>query len=316
MKASAVTIVRSQAGQGGDFLAIEPSQFREFGQEGRGGGVADARDGSQDVPFMLPMVIRFEQFRDLLVEGFDLLVEQRDHLLQTFLDDFRGWDFLPVCFGRSEVDQLPASRDELLQFLLFFVVFCNRSGADVLSEAGDDAGVDAVGFGEDAEAFGEVADLARVDDGDPMSRGDEIGDEALLIPAGGFDDDQTGSRLWQELMQLIQPLRVIVEGVLRFLWKETQIERVFGDVDAHKGSNRAVHGTVPVLRMRARCNARLRSALAAVRAKIHRPATTLLRGGLFGPSHDRTAAGRRGKACFATLRSLSHGNVHYINCFT
>jgi len=316
MKASAVTIERRQSSQGGNFLAVEQSQFREFGQERTDCDCSDAGNGSEDIPFVCPMVVGFEQLGDLFVEGFDLLVEQRDHLLQTLLDDLGGGKFLPVFFGRSEVDQLSASCDELLQFLLFFVVFGDGSGTDVLSEAGDHACVDPVSFGEDTEAFGEVSDLAGIDDGDQMSRGGEIGDEPLLIPACGFDDDQAGSRLGQELLQMLKALCVIGERVLRFLRKETQIERVFGDVDADKGSNRAVHGAVPVLRMRARCNAKLRSALAAVRAKIHRPATTLLCDGLWGPGHDRSAAGRRGKACFATLRSLFHGNVHYINCFS
>jgi hypothetical protein len=95
------------------------------------------------------------------------------------------------------------------------------------------------------------------------------------------------------------------------------IELMLGNIDAddvwrgvllHAG---AWHGTFPVLRMRAPAIALAVRALAAVRASSTRPATIMLRDGLGRPRHDRSVAGRRERACFATLRSLSHGDLQH-----
>ena len=75
----------------------------------------------------------------------------------------------------------------MLQFLLFFMGLAECSRSDVLGESGDDLGIDAVGFGQNAETFGEVANLTRIDNGDQMAGVSEFGDDSSLIPAGGFD---------------------------------------------------------------------------------------------------------------------------------
>lgn len=209
---------------------------------------------------------------------------------------------------------MTSSSDEFAEFLLFFMGFGKQTRSDVLSKLCDDLCVEPVGFGENAKTFGEVAHLTRIDDCDEMTVLNELGDESSLIPAGRFDDDQTRSRLGKLSGEFLQLLSVVVDRKLFFFGKNAKVERVFGDIDTDKRCDGNVHGNVPFLRIRARCNVRLRSAQAAVRTKIQRPTTIKLCDGLERPRHERSVVGCRGKVCVATLRRLSHDKRHYNIC--
>ena len=192
---SAVAVERCEASEGGGLASVDVAEFGEFGDECDGGNQANPGDAVADVGFSLPVVVRFDEGQDLLFEGFDLLVEHVDDLLQAALDGLGMGRCLAVLLGGAEIDELSASGDELVEFGLFFVDFCERPRLDVLSESRDDGGVDAVGFGQDSEGLGEVSHLPRIDDGDEVSGADEFGHEESFVSPGGFDDDEAGSGL-------------------------------------------------------------------------------------------------------------------------
>ena len=123
MITSAVAIEGSQADQGRDFLSVEKTQFREIGQHRNDGDLADTGNGFDDVRFVFRLVVRFEKLGDLFFDAFDLLFQQSDHLLNALLDRLGSQQFLSIRFGRSQVDQLAASGDQLAKFFLFFCGF-------------------------------------------------------------------------------------------------------------------------------------------------------------------------------------------------
>jgi hypothetical protein len=96
--------------------------------------------------------------------------------------------------------------------------------------------------------------------------------------------------------------------------KDASLESVLGDINPDERSDRSLHGIVPVLQMRTRLGRRPATVPAAVRARSTRPATIMLCDGLRRPRHVRSAAGRSGKTCFATLRSSFHCGVYLNNC--
>lgn len=313
-EASAIAVEGGQADQGGDFLPVEDPQLGKLGQQRGDGHRADARDTAEQVHFILPVIVGFKQVEDMFLDAFDLLVQQVDDLLDAFADCFKGDRFQAVFFGGSQFDELTSTDDELIEFGLFFRCFFEGSRPDVLAEAGDDGSVEAIRLGKDAESSGEVTDLTRVDDGDVMADAYEFGDQSPLIPAGGFDHEQTCTLLRQLPEQLPQTFFVIGERELFLLGKKADVEGKLGNVDADKVFDRIVHGFVPSLRMRTRGGTEPIAVLAAVRAYSKRPATIPLRDGLGGPRHARSVTGYRGEACSATLRRLPHDSFHQTLC--
>ena len=143
-----------------------------------------------------------------------------------------------------------------------------------------------------------VADLAGIDDGHQVAGGDEFGDDASLIPAGGFENDEARLGLGQRPQELLQPGVIIVQRQALAGGPDGDFESVLGDIDTDKVRDTR-HGPIPVLRMRARGGAWPPPAPAAVRADSKRPTAIPLWDGLCGRRHDRSTVGRRGAACCA-----------------
>ena len=82
-------------------------------------------------------------------------------------------------------------------------------GVDLVPEAGEDGGLRGVGFGGGAGRLGEGSDLPRIADGNEVSGIEQIGNEQSFVSAGGFDDDEAGSRLWQVAEECSPSFRVV-----------------------------------------------------------------------------------------------------------
>lgn len=305
----AVTVEGSDSDQGCDLLAVELSQFGEFGQQGGTGSGPDSGDGGEQLRLVFPIVIRLDVLEDVLFDAFDLLVEQVDDALHTFANGFHRGRFQSVFLGRAEVDQLSASRDELFEFGLFLMRGFHDPGADLLSEAGDDTGVDAIGFGQDAMSFGEVPHLAGIGDGNVMAGSDEFCDQAAVIPSGRFDDDQAGSRCGQLTEQLVQTIAVVIEREGFGVRVQADIESFFGNVDADKRLI-TIHGVIPTLRMRARHGGLPCTALEAVRACSTRSAAIVLYSGVRSAQGHAICRRPPRSAPLTTRRRLLRGMVH------
>jgi hypothetical protein len=210
----------------------------------------------------------------------DLFIQLFDQVTDVLTNDLGNDRLQTILLGRAKFDELPATRDQLAQFGLFFRADFHGPRIGMLAEAGDDAGVQSIGLGQNAQAAGEVSDLAGIDHGHPVSGRYKRADQAVLVAARGFDYDQTTARVRQSSEQLPEARGAIRNGEALVLAEHTDIERALGNIDTYEGLGSGVHEQVPVLRMRARSSQTWKTALAAVRVKFTRPATNLLRDGV------------------------------------
>ena len=271
---SAVTIEGSDADERSDLLAVELSQFGEVGQEGGGGGGSDARHGGHEVDLVLPVVVITNELFDLILDAFELFFEGFEDVLDALAGGLAGGLFETVGLGGAQIDQLTAAFDELLELSQGTFGHFETAGHNDLTEASQDARVEGVGLGENSDAFGEIPDLAWIDERHGMSGLKEFGDRHAFETAGGFEDDDTGSRFGKLLEQLAETDAIIGDGESLGLGTECDLEEIFGNV--HTDVGRLVHGKFPSLRIRARGFGREPTALAAVRAKTKRPTTIML----------------------------------------
>lgn len=190
----AIVVEGGDTDQGGDLLTIEFSQFRQFGDDGGSGDSADAGDSFEEFEAILPLVVGEDELEDGLVEPLDIFAKCVEGPLQALSDGFVEIAGETVGFRSVELHELSSAGDELVEFGLFLMGLDEWTRLHVQCETGNDLGVNAIGFGKDAESFGEVTDLARVDDRDGVSCGGEFGHERLLVLSGGFEDNATGPR--------------------------------------------------------------------------------------------------------------------------
>jgi hypothetical protein len=191
---SAVVVKRCQAGEGGDLFAVELAKFGEVGEQRHRGDVSDAWRGFQDVRFLLPVGVLVDEAKQFLFEGIDFLVQDREDGLNAAFGHLRGHLLQAIGFHRSQLDDLSATFDRLLQLGLRGGRFFEAAGADNLTELGKHGGVNRVGFGKHSQAFGEVADLARIGHCDAMAALEQFRDDQAFVTAGTFQSNQASVR--------------------------------------------------------------------------------------------------------------------------
>lgn len=191
---AAVINVGRHTHQGGDLFAIELPEFRQLGDEGRGANMADAWSRLHEVIALFPVVVGLDKFVDGVIETCKILRQGFDGAIEALADELGKVLVEPVLLGDAELDELPTTRDELVEFLAFFRDFRERAGFDVVGEAGQNLGINAVVFAEEAKGLGVGMSLAGIDDGDDVTSPHEFADDLTLIGAGGFEDDEASSR--------------------------------------------------------------------------------------------------------------------------
>ena len=163
-KAAAVAVDRGDADQCGDSAAVEGAEFRQLGEQGPGGGGADAGNALQQV-FLLPPD---RAFAHRLVEvGFDageFLLQPGEVGVETLRQALVAGLPAAIAFGADHLDDLLAAGNQFTQLAGRLVGNRFRLGADALGEQGDGHRVEAVGLGEPAGSPREVADLPGIDD--------------------------------------------------------------------------------------------------------------------------------------------------------
>jgi hypothetical protein len=211
--------------------------------------------------FASPVVIGLNESFDLAVDLLDLTVEDIEDFLNALASELGRTRAETVDFHGSHGQQLAASKHKLLKFSLFLGGFLKRPGLHVASEQRQDFGVDAIGFGKASDAASEISNLAGIDDRDDQTGGEEIPGESSFESTGGFENDQAGSDLLQELDQSLNSGVVVIQGESLAMWQDTHIESVLADIDSNKGLEGGVdiiHDRAPVLPMRARVTERSR----------------------------------------------------------
>jgi hypothetical protein len=176
------------------------------------------------------------------LDPLDVAVEVVDVPLDVRADG-PGGGGQAVLLADAHLHELAAAGQQIAQRAGLGVGDGARFGADGLGEVGQDRGIERVGLGQPADAFGVAARLAGVDDGGREARGGEGGHDRDLVAAGGLQDE--GGRL-----QLPEPAHQLGDAGLVVGHPEGQaegpgmdVEVVLGDVDASPESGGG-HGRV------------------------------------------------------------------------
>ena len=229
---AAIAIERGQACQADDLAATELPQFGQLGNQDAAGGRTDALDGPQQFVFGLPQDIRLQELIDLFVQLIQLLLEELEHDRMALLDLGRLGVGLTVQFGGMHADQLSAAHHPFAEFSLVFLGKGPDFRTHLGGETSQNARVEMVRFGQDAQGPCVIPHLPRVDHHDRQACQSEFNYQTGFVAAGGFDDDQGHGALSKLLDQGLDAFVVVGKGCYAGLRVEGQIERVLGDVNA------------------------------------------------------------------------------------
>lgn len=290
-KGTTVAVEGGESYEGSDLRPVEFAELWKFGDEGGGSLRTDSRHGLEEFKLAFPVIVGFDELANLAIEALNLFLDDVEDCVNT--TSHGGGTSLSetIGLGGAEFNDLASTTDEEIKFELFFRGFLERSRLNVMGVSGDDGSIEAIGFGEDTDGLGEVSHGPGVDDGDNMTGVNEGSDEVEFVATRGFEHDQ--ALAWGR--QRGEQVAVSAVGVGKRRGggpsgKLGDVQSVLGDVDTEEDRDRR-HASIPSLQMRARSPGR-RTALAAVRAIVARPAPIQLSHGLRGPEGYRSGAGR------------------------
>ncbi len=253
-KLSAVVVVWRQADKSGDFAAVEPTELGQFGDERGAGYRSDAGHGSQQLVGGAPIIIGFDELRDLFFNSYYLFIKE----FGDFVDAAAGFRRLrgmpAIGFSRQHVHELAASSYQSRQFGLFFRGFLRQSRPDLLGETRQEQGIDAIGFGEFANGSCEVANLAGIHHRNRLAGVDKFRGQATLQAAGRLKDNQRRPQEFETFNELCDTFRVVRhrEDLLR--WQDADIQGLLRDINTREREsweNYIHHSRGPFLRLRA-----------------------------------------------------------------
>jgi len=184
---------RGHANQGGNGFAVEVAEFGHLGEQGQGGGRANAGDAAQQILPFAPERAGLHGVAQVVVEGGELVVQPGDVRLDTRAHGRQG-GIEPVALGRAHADKLTPSGQQGAEFLGLGVRERAWRRLHDLGEAREQLGVQGVGLGQLADGAGEIAHLARVNHrhGEPGRR--QRGSHRQLAPARRLQDDEGGAQ--------------------------------------------------------------------------------------------------------------------------
>src|SRR5262245_32149467 len=301
-----VPIEGRHADQGRDLLAIEFAEFRKFGDDGGTGGRTDPGNGLQDLVFATPVVVIADEALDLVIELVNLPVEAVEDLVDAFASSLRMRGTAAIDLHGAHGDQLPTAHDKLLKFHGFFRGFLERSRFDIVREAGQSSGINAIRLGDGADAAGKMKWQTRIDDGDGETGVHEFGRQSTLEAARGLHDNEGTRKGFEVLEERLDTGRVVRQIATALRGQEEDLEILLGDINSHERLERVVpiiHDRSPALPMRAR---RLRGAGRLKRLfglTVRDPRRSSFRTASRAPKGFRSVVGRGCASFSATLRS-------------
>ncbi len=137
---------------------------------------------------------------------------------------------------------MPPSVLKLLEGLDFRGGQRPNDGRNDLTEAGQDTGIDGVGFGQDAQSFREVADLPSVDHHGRQRSGEQGADGSFLIMSGRLEDDAFGTEGARPGDEFGDAGRVVGEAPPLGGRKRVGVEEILADIDAENTFHRKLPG--------------------------------------------------------------------------
>jgi hypothetical protein len=148
-----------------------------------------------------------------------------------------------ILLGGEHANELTAAVAEIAKFLDFPRRQRAHDGGDHLTEMGEDARVDGIGFGELPSALGEVADLSGVDDDGGQIGSEQGADRSLLIRARRLEHDALGSEGSNPGDELFDACGGVAETLLDSGGSNVSVKEIFANIDADEDVARGgTHG--------------------------------------------------------------------------
>lgn len=263
-EAAGTKIIGSDAYKGGDLLSVEQAQFGQLRQKDGAGLWSYTWGASEDFVFAAEFVIGLDMFDDEFIEVCDLVIECFYYFSYTFLNLPETCGLLSVQLLCSQVGKLMSPSYQVGQFIGFTAELRPWPGFYYLCEASQDVCIDGVCLGQFADAFCEVTYLPGRSDYDVEFGFEQCGSDGTFIAAGRFEDNQADIVGPESLEQLFDTAGGIGQGQIDRGRRRADAEGIFCYVYAYE--NLFVHGTLPILQMRARRTCGPLTALSAVRA--------------------------------------------------
>jgi hypothetical protein len=153
---------------------------------------------------------------------------------------------LTIQLHDPHADELSATGHEFLEQDLVWRRALAGRGLQAFCEVGQDAGIEAVVLGQDAQGLRELADACGLNHRDGDAGVEQFEDGQSLVAAGGFDgqaSDDAGREALEMIQELSNSLGRVGESNAadsrhrREIGQETSdVEAVFGDIDADEES--------------------------------------------------------------------------------
>src|SRR3954470_46112 len=229
---AAVAIERGKANQSGYRAPIELSELRQLDHEGARGYRSDALEATQQFIFGAPG-------RRAPKPGSDIDVELSDLLLQLVDVRFDAFAHRPlhkaqaIHFLHAHRHELAPTHEQLFKLAGLFIGQAHDLGLDRLSERRNHLGVNAIVLREPPARLGEVANLPRIDHGDPQSSAHQCSSNRSLVPTGRLHHDQVDRCRLQRLGQIVDAIRIVGELQHFTARQHSHIECCLRYVDSH-----------------------------------------------------------------------------------
>ena len=232
MHSAAIDVDGRHAYETGDLASIQAAELRQFRQEGVTCNFANATNRLEKLILHAPCFVGLDRGSELRVDLGDLPIEYVDDGVNRALDFRQAGSMPSIQFGGAEIEELASPRDQGVEFSAVFVgeIACWR--LNVVSEACQDASVNAVGFREDAQGEGVIARLSRIDQGNGQFGLVQCDDEWDFIAAGGLDDNSGDVVFLQELHKACNAIDIVVKGFGAGKREIGEVEGLRGNIDA------------------------------------------------------------------------------------
>ncbi len=227
---TAVTVIRSQPGQGRNRLFVERSQFGHLGQNRGGDDGSNARNGLQPAGFIGQLGVLSDERGNGFVALVDLFFQETDQLPTLATRKGIGVMFGMVAFDAHQANQLLAALRPVCQLLLLGRSWRSWGWLEGLTIFGQDGRIDGVGFGSLALGASEMANPASFQNADWDAGGLQSSDDALFVTTSGFTNDLSVGMSAQVLKELSMTFGVI--GQSMEMTGQMELQRELGNVQA------------------------------------------------------------------------------------
>jgi hypothetical protein len=225
-------------------FAPQRSELRELSEEGKAGDATDARSALNELILGAPDGALANGVTQVGVDALELVLKPRDVSLDLLFDV--GVDGLAqaIGLGGDHVDDLPAAGNMRFKAAERGVRDWTWLGPNAITEKGQDLGVNGVSFRQSADGSREIANVARIDDGDTETGAGQRGRDSKLEAASRFEDYRRlreGLELFEERFD---PFVVVGDRESCSRRMDVRIEGRFGNVNTDEG---LFHGVPPLL---------------------------------------------------------------------